>query len=468
MRAVTVVAYVVLGTALVFTRIFGIGRSYWLDEIMTVEDFVRAGPREILAGHYIPNNHQLFSFLAWVVSSTVGESEWALRLLSVLPFIAGVALVTAWLHTRVDALSGILFLFLAIVSPLLLDITRQARGYGLAFAAMSVLIVCALELRDREDARLVIGLCAAGVVGTCTLPNFGVAFVAVVAVLLTRPTLRVRAAVASAAAVALIAAWYAPHIDDLLEGSRQTYGVEMSLAWLITSPIDQILIPALIWIDGVVLFPGARWLPLVAAALLLLASSPLLRDRYTALVLASSPVATVVALWITGTYAVPRFLSFLLVPLFVLMASGISSILTRLRSGRPQVLRTVVALVTLGLVTANFVATGVDVVRLPREDPKSAVDAITSSEYASARVYAHQLRPRITAFYLGRPVVTAKAPGWLPVACAASEPVVVVVQPWVIPPADIPCKYRAGVRRYRFEQYTRGNEIVVWLVPPAT
>ena len=468
MRAVTLVAYVVLGSALVFTRIYGIGRSYWLDEIMTVEDFVRAGPREILAGHYIPNNHQLFSFLAWVASSTVGESEWALRLPSVLPFVAGVALVAWWLHTRLGALSGILFLFLATVSPLLLDITRQARGYGLAFAATAVLTVCALELRDREDGRLVVALCAAGVVGTCTLPNFGVAFVAVAAVLLTRPALRMPTAIGTAIAIALTAAWYAPHINDLVRGSRQTYGVEIEPAWLITAPIDQILIPALIWIDGVVLFPGPRWLPLVAATLLLLGTSPLLRDRYTALVLTASPVATILVLWITGTWAVPRFLSFLLVPLFVLIATGIASILARLRSGRPQVVRTLVAFVTLGLVAANFVATGVDVVRLPREDPKGAVTAITSSEYANARVYAHQLRPRITAFYLGRSVVTAKAPGWLPVACAASEPVVVVVQPWVIPRAEPPCKDRRGVMRYRFEQYTRGGEIVVWLVPPAT
>ena len=200
MRAITLGAYAFLGAALVFTRIFGINRSYWLDEIMTVEDFVRAGPREILAGHYIPNNHQLFSFLAWVASSTIGESEWALRLLSALPFIAGVALVTAWLHARVDAASGILFLFLATVSPLLLDITRQARGYGLAFAAMSVMVVCALELRDRKDTRLIVGLCAAGVLGTCTLPNVGVAFVAIVTVLLTRPQLRIRALVGSTAA----------------------------------------------------------------------------------------------------------------------------------------------------------------------------------------------------------------------------------------------------------------------------
>ena len=42
------------------------------------------------------------------------------------------------------ALSGT-FLLLATASPLLLDISRMARGYGLAFLAMSVLVVAALE-----------------------------------------------------------------------------------------------------------------------------------------------------------------------------------------------------------------------------------------------------------------------------------------------------------------------------------
>ena len=146
-----------------------------------------AGRSEILAGPYIPNNHELFSLLAWATASVFGESEAVLRLPSVLPFIAGVALVTWWLHVRLGALSGLLFLFLATVSPLLLDITRQARGYGLAFLAMSVLVVCALELRDREDTRLVDRALCGGVVGTCTLPHFGVAFLAIGAVLLRGP-----------------------------------------------------------------------------------------------------------------------------------------------------------------------------------------------------------------------------------------------------------------------------------------
>jgi len=56
----------------------------------------------------------------------------------VIPFILGVIVVTS-------PRSGALYLFLATVAPLLLDLSRQARGYGPAFLAMSVLIVAALE-----------------------------------------------------------------------------------------------------------------------------------------------------------------------------------------------------------------------------------------------------------------------------------------------------------------------------------
>jgi mannosyltransferase len=467
-RALTIGAYAVLGGALVFTRFVGLGRSFWLDEIVTVEVFIRAGPSEILAGPYIPNNHELFSMLGWITTSLVGESEIALRLLSVVPFVAAVALVTAWLHSRIHVLAGLVFLFLATASPLLLDITRQARGYGLAFAAMSVMVVCALELRRAPSTWLIAGLCVAGAVGTCTLPIFGLAFVALAAVLLVDPALRLRAALGAGVVSLACAAWYAPHVDDLMESSRQAYGVEIDIGWLATSPIDQILVPSLIWIDGVVLFPGLLWVPVVVAALVLMGASPLLRDRHEALVLCSAPVVAVLFLWITDTRAVPRFLSFLLVPLLMLLASGIASIFRQLGRRRPPLARVVVSVVVLVLVAVGFATTGADVVRLPREDHKNAAAAIASSEYAAAPVYDRQIHPRTLEYYLRRQVVPAASPGWLQKACDASEPVAIVVQPWVLTPAPVPCENRPGVRRYRFEQYTRGNEIVVWLVPPAS
>ena len=118
-------AYAVLGTVLCWSRLVGLTHGYWCDEILTVSDYVDAGPRAILAGPYIPNNHELFSMLGWVTTSLGADSEAALRLWSVLPFLLGVALVTTWLHRRVGALSGMLFLFLATASPLLLDISRR-------------------------------------------------------------------------------------------------------------------------------------------------------------------------------------------------------------------------------------------------------------------------------------------------------------------------------------------------------
>src|SRR5262245_48589227 len=132
-RTAVWLAYAALGAALVWSRLAYLGHSFWTDEILMIEKYVRPGPREILTGPDL--SHELMALLSWVVSSTVGESEIALRLLSVVPFLAGAILVTSWLHSRLGALSGVLFLLLATVSPLLLDITRQARGYGIAFLA---------------------------------------------------------------------------------------------------------------------------------------------------------------------------------------------------------------------------------------------------------------------------------------------------------------------------------------------
>jgi hypothetical protein len=464
-RSLITASYAVLGAALLATRLVGLGRSYWHDEIVTVADFVRPGPREILSGHYIPNNHELFSILGWATSSLVGESEIALRLWSVLPFLAGVALVTAWLHVRVTPLSGVLFLFLATVSPLLLDLSRQARGYGLAFFAMSVLVVAALETGRTGRTWAIVAVGAAGVVGTCTLPIFGVAFVAIGAVLITDRVLRMRAAITLGASLVVIAAWYAPHVDDLLRSSRQEYGVDIELRWIVTAPVDQILIPALVWIDGVVLFPGLVWIPLVAVAMVLMASSPLLHERAPALVLAAGPVATILALWVTHTRSVPRFLSFLLVPVFILAATGSASILERIRT-RPALVRTVLVLTALGVLSASFVVEAARVIRMPREAHKEAVEAIRANGWGAAPVYTYVIHPRDLAFYLGRKPVSGFQPRFVSVVCSRRRPIVLVEQPWVVPPVTFPCLRRPGVRHYRFEQYTRGDEINVWFVPP--
>jgi hypothetical protein len=461
-RIAATAAYALLGVALVASRTVGLDHSFWTDEIIAVEDFVRAGPSEILAGSDL--SHELFGLLAWLTGEVFGESEVAYRLWSVVPFLAGVALVTRWLHTRFGALAGVLFLLLATVSPLLLDITRQARGYGLAFLAMGVLMVAALEAASTRRPAAVVVVCAAGLVGTATLPQFGIAFVVTGVALLLVPEVRRRVVVGLAVTLLALGAWYAPHLGEVGSASRIEDGVRIDTWWVWTAPIDQILLPALIWIDGTALVAGLVWLPLVVLAAAIMAASPLLRSRATAAVLASGPVATIVVLWIARAYVIPRYLSYLLVPLFILVATGAASLL-RGRS-RTAIVPTVAVLVTAVVLTIRFGSLAPDVMRLPREANRDAAEAVISSEPPRITVIAHARNPRNIEHYLGRPV-TRLEPDAIPAAvCAHARPIAYVLQPFAIEPVDVPCLTRPGVVRRHFEQYTRGDETTVWIVPP--
>ncbi len=459
-RLAVVGAYTVLGAALLWSRLFQLGHSFWNDEILLVEGFVRAGPRFILTG---PINHELMALLSWGVSDTVGESEVALRLLSALPFVAGVLLVTAWLHSRLGALAGVLFLFLATVSPLLLDITRQARGYGIAFLAMGVVVVAALEALRSGRTSAVVVMCIAGVLGAWTLPQLAIAFVATAAVLLLDRRTRVVAAVALAVSIAAIAAWYAPHGDAVGNAARIPDGVQIGFPWVVTAPIDQIVLPALLWIDGTALVAGLVWLPLLLLVAIVAAASPLLHDWRSALVLCSGAVVTVTVLWIDGAYVIPRYLSFLLAPLFIAVASGAASLLSRIGT-RPALLRTVVCLVVIGVLAVRFATVAPDVVGLPREAHRDVAEVIEARPPGTP-VLAYTPHPSNLAYYLGRTVEDVDASDLVSRVCGAANAVFYVEQPYDNERVEVPCLGRTGVRRNVFRQYARGDEMSVWFVP---
>ena len=186
--------------------------------------------------------------------------------------------------------------------------------------------------------------CAGGLIGTWTLPQFGIAYVATGTVLLADRELRRRTALGLGASVVAIGAWYSPHIGEVRNAARIEDGVQIETLWLVTAPIDQVLLPAYLWIDGTALRPGLVWLPLVLAAAVVTESSPLMRERRTALVLASGVVATILVLWLARAYIVPRYLSYLLVPFLVVLATGITAIFERFPS-RPAIVRTVASIV---------------------------------------------------------------------------------------------------------------------------
>jgi hypothetical protein len=457
-------AYAVLVAVMLATRFLGLGHSFWFDELHFVAHFVREGPGEILAGPDL--SHELMAILCWATRSVVGESELAFRLWSVVPFVAGVAVVTAWLHKRIDPVSGVLFLFLATISPLLLDITRQARGYGLAFFAMCVLVVAALDAARDGRTGAVVAMCAAGVIGTWTLPQLGIGFITTGAAVALDRRVRRPTVVGLAISVLAIAAWYTPHLGQVRSASQIHDGLQISSMWLVTAPIDQVLIPALIWIDGTAAVSGVVWLPFVAMAVVVMASSPLARDRRSLLVLCAGLIATILVLWIARAYVIPRYVSFLLVPLFVLLASGASAIFSRIGT-RPAIVRTLICVILLGVLALRFATIAPDVVRLPREANRDAAELIDRRASRTTPVVAYVRRPENLSFYLGRPVRGLN--GDSPVAsvvCGVHGPAVYVTQPFALEPVRVPCLGRPGVLHFRFEQYARGGEMNVWFVPP--
>jgi hypothetical protein len=458
-----IASYVVLGAVFCLTHVLGLRQSFWHDEIYTVTKIIRPGPGRIFAGPEL--NHQAYSFLAWGGQYVLGQSEVAYRLWSVVPFLLGVAVVTLWTHRRLGALTAILFLFFATISPLLLDITREARGYGLAFLAMAVLTVAALEADRSGETRTIIAFCLAGVVGTWTLPQFAIAFLATGLVLLGNRAIRRRTAAGLTLALVAIALWYVPHVSALRAVSQDSGRAQIHTAWLLTAPIDQVLIPALIWIDGIVLVPGVVWLPVVLAVVVLMASSPLARERQALLLLSAGTVASIGVLWIAQTYVVPRYLSFLLVPLFILLASGVSDVLGHLR-GRPMLFRTLVSVVLLAFLAVRFISIAPDMLRLPREATRDAAVFLERSIPPDEPVLAYLHNPTDLAYYLDRPYETLASRQVVGRVCNADGPLVFVTRAFAIKNVYVPCLTRPGVRHYRFRQYTRGGRINVWFVPP--
>jgi hypothetical protein len=127
---------------------------------------------------------------------------------------------------------------------------------------------------------------------------------------------------------------------------------------------------------------------------------------------------------------------------------------------------TVASLVVLVLLAARFVMLGPDIVRLPREAWRDAANAVEAHAPKNAVVRAYLHNPADLSFYLRRPVRALSPSEVSPGVCRARVPVAYVTQPFGIPRVTVPCLRRPGVRHYRFRQYTRGDEMNFWIVPP--
>ena len=221
--------------------------------------------------------------------------------------------------------------------------------------------------------------------------------------------------------------------------------------------------PGVLWFGDTFLANDWARLLLVLVAAVLLLSSPLIRERRTALLLCAGPAATLFFVWATRLYLAPRFVSYLLVPLFMLLATGTARLL-QVHGLRPRA-GVLVAMVTIAVAAAAFVGSASQLLRFPAEAWKEASTVIDASSSADAPVVAQVSRPEGLRYYLARPVRRLYPTEVVAAVCRADREIVYVTHAYEVQPVAVPCLGRSGVRFHRLSQHSYGGHVSLWVVP---
>ena len=374
-QAVALALAAILLSLLVASRLVLLDAGLWNDEAFTALFFVDQGPDAILRGEYIANDHVLFNLLTWYTIEALGRREVVYRLWSVIPGVLAVAWLAEWIRRRLGSLIALAFLLLIATSPVHLELTVQARGYGLGFAAMSLLLAGAAG-RSRGGPTHFGIVAVAGILGIWTLPVFVLPFLGECAFLFTRPKGRAKTFATVAAVGVVSLAFYLPLLGAMLASSRQDFGAMAAWSDVFEGPYRDLFSP---WIDrfatGVPASLGAAvfW-GLAGAGLADLARRD---DRLLAGSLVAPLLATYMSLAALHMRYVPRFVSYLLLPAALLLATGLVALARSAARSLPAFLQGIAGALVLAAVL-GLVADGARLAtewsRMPLETYREALD----------------------------------------------------------------------------------------------
>ena len=463
----------VLGTVLLWSRLVGLDLSFWHDEVVTVVRYAGAGPRAIFLGPYIPNNHVLFSLLAWATTRVLGGSEVIYRLWGLLPALVATGWLTWWACRRFGRLAGASVLALMTVSPVLLQVSREARGYGIALLAMVGLITQAdSALRDPES-HAVWRFVAFGTIGVLTLPVFVLPFMFAAAPLLFVPRLRGRLVIGVAISGIVSLVWFAPVMSEIIGNATQQFGVPVPWHGVITLSMSQLVFPIYR-----LLLPGVPDImlanphdPLAAVvvwhvvswSLLGLAVARLWRSGQRTLLfsLVLPVTGTYVVLAAYGAWAADRHVSYLSVPLLMLLALGLSTLADRSGTRAPPMAHMLLAAIGVWAIVA-FYPVADQVVHVPHEAMKDVGAAVDASGLPT--VVTNSARPTGLDYYIKAPLDVMSVEDLERLFCGEQTDYAFVNHPFAADEVDTSCLAAKGAERTRFVQRGRGRWIDLWLV----
>jgi uncharacterized membrane protein len=121
-------------------RVGPLGQSLWYDEMHTLGNYIGGPWRNIVSGHYSPNNHILFNLLAKLFSSHTDFLPDITILIRLPSLLAGslIPIALVWPIRRTCPKLAIAVAIIAAFHPWLIVISAWARGYAL------LLLLCIL------------------------------------------------------------------------------------------------------------------------------------------------------------------------------------------------------------------------------------------------------------------------------------------------------------------------------------
>jgi len=464
-----------MGLVLVWTRLANIGTSFWSDEAHSAYYFAGQGPHAIFFREYVPNNHALYNLLSWVTTGALGRSEAASRFWSVVPGIAAIAIAGAWAWRRLGMIAAATIVVLATVSPVQWALTTQARGYGLAMLAGILMLSGAVRACDRGETRDIVLFAAGALVGIWTLPVFALPAIAQAAVLVWDARVRRRALIAVGVIAAASLLFYAPMLSDIFANSDQEFGARLAVVSVVTGVYHHLAAPTI----GSALptdpqgFLNQLATFVVVVGLAAIASVRLWRTQERTLLanLLVPVFGTYLGLVVGRFYVQPRFASYLLLHVVVVLGVGAQAVwdaLRRVTSMRAVAAALLVAVAVVG--TARLAHVVEQQARLPWENYRFIAE--TAAATGVDKVLTDSTHPVPFYYYLGPDrVVWLRKPAMNHREfCKVKERFMFVDDTYHRDPVNLRCLQRRSPQVLKVPQQTdppirRPGKLTIYIVP---
>ncbi len=316
----------------VWSRTIPLDVSLWGDEAYSARQYIAFGPDRIFnTSSYLPNNHVFYSLVSWVTTSVIGTSEWALRLGAVVPAVASIGLIFEWARRRFGWGIALTAAALLVSSPLHLGLSVQARGYGIGFLAAAAMLWFGPTVEETGSVRSWVGLGIAALIGIWTLPQLAFVYGGhLLAIFIVKKrrwwTLAHGLAVGAGSLL-----FYRGLVSNIIS---QTDRVG-SRAGSVVGPLDIVADPAVLLYGGWTRSFGRwpEWAIVASFVLVVTAGVAFLAFRRATVELKHlvMPWLVMMALLVAlGASALDRYISFLIIPISVLIGLALVEVLRRI------------------------------------------------------------------------------------------------------------------------------------------